>query len=74
MVALQVSPARSQFEVFSIPGDIDWNEAQQPPFNPVNFFQSVDYSFVESGIAPLDTVQFVSVPDLNTVERMEDLS
>ena len=74
MVALQVSPVRSQFEVFSIPGDIDWSEAQQPPFNPVNFFQSVDYSFVESGIAPLDTVQFVSVPDLNTVERMEDLS
>ncbi|MCC7262603.1 MAG: hypothetical protein IT369_08800 [Candidatus Latescibacteria bacterium] len=54
--------AEAQPTSFSIPGDISWAEAKQLPFNPVNFFESIDYTLDAEGVAPLDTTQMVAVP------------
>lgn len=57
------SPVHAQLITLDIPGDISWKDAQQAPFNPVNFFESVDFK-VEAGIAPLDTTKWVSLPEI----------
>jgi hypothetical protein len=56
--------AGAQLSSFSIPGDIGWSQAQQAPLNPVNFYQTVDYTLAADGIAPADTCQKVAVPVL----------
>jgi len=61
-LALGVGPARAQFTYFEIPEDITWRQAQQQPFNEKNFIQSVDYTLVDGGIAPLDTTRWYQVP------------
>lgn len=58
---LAAVPARGQITTLEIPGDITWKAAQQAPFNPVNFFESVDFKR-ENAIAPLDTTKWVHLP------------
>jgi len=68
------SPAFGQLSTIEIPGDITWKEAQQAPFNPVNFFESVDFK-VDAGIAPLDTTQWVGLPDIpDAIQIADDFS
>ena len=54
-------PAQCQLTSLRIPGDIEWKQAQQLPFNPGGFFESVDFK-IEDGIAPLDTARWVPLP------------
>ena len=62
-VLLGADPGLCQITTLRVPGDIEWKQAQQPPFNPGGFFESVDFK-TESGIAPLDTVQWVPLPTI----------
>ena len=54
-------PGQCQLTSLRIPGDIEWKRAQQLPFNPGGFFESVDFK-IEDGIAPLDTARWVPLP------------
>ena len=54
-------PGQCQLTTLRIPGDIEWKQAQQLPFNPGGFFESVDFK-IEDGIAPLDTARWVPLP------------
>ena len=54
-------PGQGQLTSLRIPGDIEWKRAQQLPFNPGGFFESVDFK-IEDGIAPLDTARWVPLP------------
>ena len=54
-------PGQCQLTTLRIPGDIEWKQAQQLPFNPGGFFESVDFK-IEEGIAPLDTARWVPLP------------
>ena len=66
------SPAFGQLSTIQIPGDITWKDAQQPPFNPVNFFESVDFK-IDAGIAPLDTTKWLALPEIaEEIEGVED--
>ncbi len=74
--ALSVTAVMAQSSViqFSIPGDIGWEEAQQPPFSPGNYFPEIDYALSASGIAPLDTTVVIEVPILSTAAAIDELS
>ena len=54
-------PGLCQLTSLRIPGDIEWKQAQQLPFNPGGFFESVDFK-TGDGIAPLDTARWVPLP------------
>ena len=71
---VEAQDCEASLDCFRIPQDIGWEAAQQPPFNEAEFFQSVDYKFVEDGIAPLDTTEFVRVPDLSGIESLDQLN
>ncbi len=60
---LGARPCLGQLTTLEIPGEIDWKEAQQLPFNPGGFFESVDFK-VDDGIAPLDTSRWVGLPEV----------
>lgn len=64
-------PANGQLTTLNIPQDIEWKDAQQAPFNPVNFFESIDFK-VENGIAPLDTTEWVVLPVIPDEIQSED--
>ncbi len=74
--ALSVTAVMAQSSViqFSIPGDIGWEEAQQPPFSPGNYFPEIDYTLSASGIAPLDTTAVIEVPILSIATAIDELS
>lgn len=65
------SPVSGQLITLDIPGDISWKDAQQAPFNPVNFFEGVDFK-VDAGIAPLDTTKWVSLPEIPDAITVSD--
>lgn len=84
-LVLWTGSARAEFTYFEIPGNVAWRQVQQDPFNEKNFVQSVSYTLVEGGIAPLDTTLWVQVPvfvysiaedtgDTLFVEEADDLS
>ncbi|MFP6647118.1 MAG: gliding motility-associated C-terminal domain-containing protein [Candidatus Latescibacterota bacterium] len=57
------APAFGQLSTIQLPGNLTWKDAQQPPFNPVNFFESVDFK-IDGGIAPLDTTKWFALPEI----------
>ncbi len=68
------APVSAQLTTLQIPGDITWKEAQQAPFNPVNFFESVDFK-IDSGIAPIDTTKWIALPDIpEEIQVVDDFS
>ena len=71
LTGLTSSVALGQLSTIEIPGDITWKEAQQEPFNPVNFFESVDFK-VDAGIAPLDTTKWIGLPDIPEAIQVAD--
>lgn len=56
--------ASAHIEEWSIPGDISWQAAQQPPFFLQRTFPTIDFGLAHAGIAPLDTVETIAVPVL----------
>ncbi len=68
---LTVAPVHGQLSALNIPGDIEWKDAQQAPFNPVNFFESVDFK-IGNGIAPLDTTLWLPLPAIPDEIQTED--
>lgn len=68
---LSGSPAQAQVTTISIPGDISWKAAQQEPFNPVNYFESVDFKHAD-GIAALDTAVWIPLPSIPDSIATED--
>ena len=62
-VLLGACPVQCQLTTLRIPGDIEWKQAQQLPFTPGGFFESVDFK-IENGIAPLDTARWVPLPEI----------
>ena len=64
LVGAAPHPSLAEIRFFSIPQDIAWEEAQQPPLRPAKFFQSTDFGRIADGILPLEPARVVEVPDI----------
>ena len=64
MVAIGVPAqiARGQVQMFSIPGDISWKQAEQPPLDPRRSLPTIDLASHVDGISALDTMASVPLP------------
>ncbi len=59
--------AGAEVAEFSMPGDLEFEEALQGPLSPRFFLQSIDFSTTPDGIRPLEPQEIVSVPTIPSV-------
>ena len=57
-------PSLAEIRIFSIPKDISWEEAEQPPLRPAKFFHSIDFERIPDGIVSLEPSRVAEVPDI----------
>lgn len=57
-------PSLAEIQIFSIPKDISWEEAEQPPLRPAKFFHSIDFGRILDGIVSLEPRRIAEVPNI----------
>ncbi len=61
-------------ECYSIPGYISWRSLQRPPDDATVYVPVISFGLRQDGIAPIDTMLKVPVPDLGAAGSVGDLS